>query len=106
MTGKIFKDFLVYFNREIGGRKAVLLINGFRVYQTGINLLEAKDIVLPNLKIRFLPANATSLCQPLDQGIIRTWKAYYKQRWLKFAVQHYEKEEDPAKHLNILQAVR
>ena len=32
MTGKIFKDFLLYFNREIGGRKAVLLIDGFGPY--------------------------------------------------------------------------
>jgi hypothetical protein len=102
MTGKIFKEFLIYFNREIGGRKAVLLIDRFRPHQTRIDLLKAEDIALPNLAIRFLPANATSLCQPLDQGIIRTWKAYYKQRWLKFAVQHYKKEEDPAKHLDIL----
>jgi hypothetical protein len=106
MTGKIFKDFLIHFHREIGGRKAVLLVDGFGPHQTAIDLLEDEDIALPNLKIRFLPANATSLCQPLNQGIIRTWKAYYKQRWLKFAVQHYEKEEDPAKHLDILQALR
>ena len=106
MTGKIFKDFLLYFNREIDGRKAVLLIDGFGPHQTGIDLLEAENMTFPNLKIRFLPVNATSLCQPLDQGIIRTWKAYYKQRWLKFAVQHFEKDEDPAKHLDILQTLR
>jgi DDE superfamily endonuclease len=61
MTGKIFKDFLLYFNREIGGRKAVLLIDRFGAYQTGIDLLEAEDITFLNLKIRFLPANAISL---------------------------------------------
>jgi hypothetical protein len=32
IIGKIFKDFLINFNREISGRKAVLLIDGFRVY--------------------------------------------------------------------------
>jgi DDE superfamily endonuclease len=61
MIGKIFKDFLIYFNREIGGRKAVLLVDGFGLYQTRINLLKVEDIVLPNLKIRFLPVNTTSL---------------------------------------------
>ena len=72
MTDRIFKDFLLYFNREISGRKAVLLIDGFGPHQTGIDLLEAEDIAFLNLKIQFLPVNATSLCQPLDQGIIRT----------------------------------
>jgi DDE superfamily endonuclease/Tc5 transposase DNA-binding domain len=106
MTGKIFRDFLLHFNREIGGRNAVLLVDGFGPHQTGIDLLQDEDITLPNLKIRFLPPNATSLCQPLDQDIIRTWKAYYKKRWLSFAIRHFEKEEDPAKHLGILQALR
>jgi hypothetical protein len=99
MTDKIFKDFFLYFNREINGRKAVLLINGFKTHQTEIDFLQAKDITQPNLTIRFFLSNATSLCQPLDQGIIR-------KRWLKFAVQHFEKNEDPAKHLDILQALR
>jgi hypothetical protein len=67
MTGKIFKDFLLHFNREISGRKAVLLIDGFRTHQTGIDLLKAEDItLLPNLTIRFLPSNITSLYQPLN----------------------------------------
>jgi hypothetical protein len=62
MTDKIFKDFLFYFNRKISGRKAVLLIDGFKIYQTRIDLLKAKDItLLPNLIIRFLPSNTISL---------------------------------------------
>ena len=72
MIGKIFKDFLLHFNYEIGGRKAVLLIDGFGPHQTGIDLLQAEDMTLSNLEIRFLSTNATSLYQPLNQGIIRT----------------------------------
>jgi hypothetical protein len=66
MISKIFKDFLSHFNHKINSRKAVLLIDGFRAHQTGIDLLEAEDIEFPNLKIRFLPVNATSLYQSLN----------------------------------------
>lgn len=33
------------------------------------------DIIHPNVKVVFLPANTTSLIQPMDQGIIATFKA-------------------------------
>src|SRR2546421_1135832 len=57
------------------------------------HFLREEEITLANVQIRFLPKNTTSLCQPLDQGIIRTWKAYYKQRWLRFVVSHFERDE-------------
>ncbi len=31
----------------------------------------------PNVKIEFLPPNTTALLQPMDQGVISTFKAYY-----------------------------
>ena len=33
----------------------------------------------PNIRIEFLPANTTSLIQPMDQGVIATLKALYKR---------------------------
>ena len=36
--------------------------------------------VLQNSHIQWLPANATSLHQPLDQGIIQKWKAYVRKQ--------------------------
>ena len=32
-----------------------------------------------NVKVFYLPANTTSVLQPLDQGIIRTFKLYYRK---------------------------
>ena len=35
------------------------------------------DIKHPNVRIEYLPANTTSVLQPMDMGIIATFKAYY-----------------------------
>lgn len=42
-----------------------------------------KDYQLSNVQVKFLPANTTSHLQPLDQGIIRTFKAHYRRYLLK-----------------------
>jgi len=106
MTGKIFRDWILWFNRQVAGRRVILLLDGFSAHRTGLKYLAAEDVQLPNIRVHFLPENTTSLCQPLDQGIIRTWKAYYRQLWLRFAVEHFEKDEDPARYMDVLQAVR
>jgi hypothetical protein len=50
------------------GRKVLLLLDGFSSHRAGVDLLEAQDIELTNFKVEFLPANTTSVCQPLDQA--------------------------------------
>jgi hypothetical protein len=41
-------------------------------------------INLTHIKLVFLPANVTSIAQPLDQGIIACAKAHYRRRLVKF----------------------
>lgn len=41
------------------------------------------DLKLSNVSIIFFPPNTTSKVQPLDQGIIRTFKAHYRSRLVK-----------------------
>jgi hypothetical protein len=106
MTGKIFREWLIWFNKRMTARQVLLLVDGFSAHEAGLNLLEEEGIEIANVKVVFLPTNATSLCQPLDQGIIRAWKAYYRRQWLKFAIQEYEAEQDPDNRMNVLQALR
>ncbi|KAI1888220.1 hypothetical protein AGOR_G00182770 [Albula goreensis] len=41
---------------------------------------EALQFAHPNVEVVFLPPNTTSLLQPMDQGIIETFKRYYTRR--------------------------
>jgi DDE superfamily endonuclease len=63
----------------MANRKVLLIIDGFSAHQTGVDLAANEGYALDNIRIEYLPLNITSVCQPLDQGIIRTWKAYYRQ---------------------------
>jgi DDE superfamily endonuclease len=86
MTGSIFCDWLVQFKSRTVNRKVLLLIDGFSAHQAGIDPAEDATYALNNVRIEFLPPNTTSVCQLLDQGIIRTWNAHYRQQWLRFAI--------------------
>jgi hypothetical protein len=63
-----------------------------------------------NVKVVFLPPNTTSLLQPMDQGIVSTFKAYYPRRTFAQAVQATMEEDaisltDFWKKFNIRQAI-
>ena len=107
MTGVIFKEYLRWFDQQMYGRKVVLLIDGFSAHHSGIDLLLSDyPEGLQYTTILFLPANATSICQPLDQGIIRAWKAHYRKQWLIYVCAEYDKNNDPIKSMTVLQAIR
>lgn len=44
------------------------------------------DLQLDNVKLKFFPANTTSKVQPLDQGIIRAFKAHYRRYLVKHII--------------------
>lgn len=48
----------------------------------------------PNVEVIFLPPNTTSLIQPLDQGIIAAFKAYYTRRCFKRILELIELNSD------------
>jgi hypothetical protein len=90
MTGNLFREYIRWFNQQMTGRKTLRLLDGFSSHHAGLDLLEAQGIKLPNVRVEFLPTNTTSICQPLDQGIIRIFKAHYKKHWLQYQLDNYE----------------
>lgn len=48
-----------------------------------------------DIKIIFLPPNVTSLIQPMDQGVIETFKRRYRRKFLSEILQRSENEDTP-----------
>ena len=65
----------------------------------------------PNVKVVYLPPNTTPLIQPMDQGVIASFKAYYLRKTIAMALQATETNKlltlkDFWKSYNILDAVK
>jgi len=73
MTGVIFEEWLQDFDRSLNGRKIALVLD---------NAASHIDVDLENITLVFLDPNTTSVCQPLDQGIIKTFKTIYRSKIL------------------------
>lgn len=77
MTRDVFEKWLKDWDTQLAeqGRKACLLVDNCSAHHT--------DVPLKNIELKFLPPNTTSKLQPLDQGIIRAFKAIYKRRLIE-----------------------
>jgi DDE superfamily endonuclease len=57
----------------------------------GIN---TESLRLTNIDLVFLPPNTTSHLQPMDAGIIQSFKARYKQYYVRHILNQFERNED------------
>jgi hypothetical protein len=84
MNCNIFEAWLTDFNDDLAKKKkkAVLLIDNAPVHGPATDM--------SNLKVIFLEPNTTSHIQPMDAGIIRTFKTYYRSIFLRHLVAKYD----------------
>lgn len=102
MTSTIFNEWLKKWDKRLT-RNILLLIDNCPAH-----IIEG---TLKRIRIVFLPANTTSLLQPLDQGIIRTHKAYYRKEMRRLIIQDLDRMLDErtaaeiCKKLDLLSAI-
>lgn len=108
MTGSIFIDWLRWFDNQMNGRKVILIMDNFSAHKVAVQELEGlpESFRLRNTTIAWLPPNSTSKTQPLDQGIIASFKAHYKKQWLQFLLDEYSIGRPPLGSMHILRAIR
>ena len=107
MTHTICMEYLKWFDRQMTG-PTLLLMDNFSAHELAYLKYigdEAKEM-LKWTTVRWLPPNATSLHQPLDQGIIQNWKVHVRRRFVRFMVHELDRGGDPKTSMNVLRAVR
>lgn len=80
MTSKIFTEWLNNIDMQMRRQKRhiLLFLDNAPVHPP--------DIQLENIKLRFFPANTTAKIQPMDQGVIRAFKAHYRRYLVKHVI--------------------
>jgi hypothetical protein len=80
MTGLICEEYLQWLDNKMRGegRKVLLLMDNFSGHELGVILVGGLQ-GLTNVRITWLPLNTTSHWQPMDQGIIASFKLQYQK---------------------------
>lgn len=86
MTSKIFADWLDIDNKKFRTEKRfiILFMDNFSGH---------KIATYSNIKIAFLPANCSSVVQPLDQGIIEAVKRRYRTQVVREKLERLENKK-------------
>nr|KMM72253.1 centromere binding protein Cbh2 [Coccidioides posadasii RMSCC 3488] len=106
MTGILMEEWLRWFDSKMAGRQVVLLMDNFSAHALAVENINKSLYPLRNTLIIWLPPNATSKYQPLDQGIIYSWKCHWKRQWIIYMIEEYESNRDPLTTMNVLKALR
>ena len=101
MNRKVFQDFLTNFNAQVRcrNRKVLLLVDnapGHIVPKAGLS----------NVEVFFLTPNLTSHIQPLDAGIIATFKRRYRSKQIRKLVEAIDIQRPLKGAINLANAIR
>ena len=107
VTGVLFGEYVRWFDRQMAGRDVCLLVDEFAAHVTGAEFLRCESPDgLENTRLILFPTNTPSVHQPFEQGIIRSWKAHYRRRWLAYMHDEYDAHKDPLRSTNVLKAIQ
>ena len=95
MTSVLFNEYLKELNAQMVEQKRKILL---LVDNTPLHIVQQE---YSNIKVEFLPKNTTSALQPLDQGIIRSFKAHYKTKLIKYLVAVGNDTNETVKTINL-----
>lgn len=101
MTSDIFVKHISKWERELRKRKRKILLL--------IDNCSAHPEIsgLKNIKIEFLPPNSTSVIQPMDQGVIRSFKSHYRKQLILMLLDRRERMGTTKNaNINVLEAIR
>ena len=98
MTGSLFSQWLRQFDQSLGERRILLIMDGAACHQLPTDLR--------NIEVVFLEPNTTSVCQPLDQGIIQMLKTLYRRKLLQNIVADIDNNEEDPGALDLKQAIQ
>ena len=101
VSPQIFEEWLRWFDASMHGRQVALLLD-----QAAVHRVTSSNFPLQNTNIIWLPRSSAGRTQPLDQGIISTWKTTWKHKWIRYIVNEFDKGHDPVVTMNVLKAVR
>ena len=107
MVNGIMKEYLRWFD-SLMERPTLLLMDSFSAHELGYAIFHG-DNATERLKwttVVWLPPNATSVHQPLDQGIIQNWKAHVRRQFVRFMVEEFDASKDPKASMHVLRAIR
>lgn len=107
MTGLIFEEYLRWLNKKMRGegRKVLLLTDNFSGHELGMHNVGGLE-GLSNVRVAWLPKNTTSVWQPLDQGIIASFKLHYRKQWVRYMLKEHDAGRNPEKTINLLKTVQ
>ena len=100
MNHHIMKEYLQWFDARMKAH-ALLLMDNFSAHELAVEQMEELKIPLTNTKVMWLPPNATSVHQPLDQGIIQNWKSHVKKQFVMFMAQTFDQGKDLSKEMHV-----
>jgi hypothetical protein len=98
MRHGIMEEWLRSFYRHISkDRRVLLLLDNCSAHTVGF----ANAPPPPHIRVLFFPANATSVYQPLDQGIIQNIKHHYRKKWIRWMIAILDRGLDPCEKMSL-----